>query len=339
MNNIIEYLACPICKSGLMVSKESFTCKYCQQVYPVIDGIPRFILKNEPLIEDTRKSFDLQWEMSRLRGEYNQFNPEYRKKLVGYLLEDTMLPAEFFKGKTVLDAGCGVGRLSYAMAELGAEVISMDYNDIAVKIAQEYFKDNPKVSVIQADILNPPLKPNSFDFILSWGVLHHTGDSKAAFDQLVPLVKNGGIFFVMLYEKYNVFKIWFTDQFRKVTLKMDKEKLYKLCILMSKICKYSIFRVPLKPFIDIGYSAEGNYDAFAKAINQHHAAGEVFDWYCQAGFEDIYLNTSGRFRNPLFILLQGRWGGTVRMRGRKSVLRSSKTPALQYQSSGVRRHI
>ena len=86
---------------------------------------------------------------------------------------------------------------------------------------------------------------------------------------------------------------------------------------MSQVCKYGIFRIPLKPFIDIGYSAEGNYDAFAKAINQHHTAGEVFDWYRKAGFTEITINASRRFRNPLFIFLQGRWGGTVRMRGAK----------------------
>ena len=140
-----------------------------------------------------------------------------------HLIFSTLNKMSVGREMKILDAGCGIGRLSYAMAELGAEVISMDYNDIAVKIAQEYLKDNPRVSVIQGDILNPPLKPNSFDLILSWGVLHHTGDSKVAFDQLVPLVKNEGIFFVMLYEKYNVFKIWFTNQFRKVTLKWIKK--------------------------------------------------------------------------------------------------------------------
>jgi len=340
MDSLLKYVACPRCKNDLIYDKESFVCKNCENKYPVIDGIPRFIPDiSKSLLEETRKSFNLQWEMSRARGEYNQFNPDYRKKLVPYLLDDTMLPADYFKDKVVLDAGCGIGRLSYALAELGAEVVSMDYNDNAVRIAHEYFKDNPKVSVIQADILNPPLKPGSFDFIISFGVLHHTGNSKAAFDQCVPLVKNGGIFFVMLYEKYNRFKIWFTNQFRKITLRIDKERLYKLCIQMSKVCKYGIFRIPLKPFIDIGYSAEGNYDAFAKAINQHHTAEEVFGWYQRAGFGEMTLNASRRFKNPLFIFLQGRWGGTVRMRGTKLCNIIGSKEILHYINNGTRRHI
>ncbi|MDP2923736.1 MAG: methyltransferase domain-containing protein [Candidatus Omnitrophota bacterium] len=335
VNEIINYLICPSCHNKLSRYPNLFSCTGCARTYPILDGIPRFILEFKPFIEETRKSFDLQWEMSRLRGEYNQFNPEYKNKLITYLLDDAMLESDYFKGKKVLDAGCGIGRFTYALTQLGAYVTAIDYNDIAVKIAYEYFKDNSQVKVIQADIFNLPFPENSFDFILSWGVLHHTGNTKEAFDKLVPLLKNNGILFVMLYEKYNAFKLWFTDQVRKLTLKKDKEKLYNLCIFLSKICRYSIFRIPLKPFIDIGSSAEGNYDAFAKAINQHHSAEEVFYWYLEHGFSEITLNASRRFRNPLFQFLQGKWGGTVRMRGTKrKVGASSVREVLHLVSQG-----
>lgn len=312
---IASSLICPVCHKKLDCYPDSFICKVCAKKYPIREGIPRFILEFKPFIEETRKSFDLQWEMSRLRGEYSQFSPEHKEKLVEYLLDDTMLKAEYFKGKKVLDAGCGVGRFSYALAQLRADVTAIDYNDIAVKTAHEYLKDNGQVKVIQADIFNLPFPEGSFDFIFSWGVLHHTGDTKKAFDRLVPLLKDNGIFFVMLYEKYNPFKIWFTDQVRRITLRMDKKRLYSLCIFLSKIFKYKIIRALLKPVIDIGSSAEGNYDSFAKAINQHHTAEEVFRWYLDHGFSEITLNSSRRYRNPIFQFLQGKWGGTVRMRG------------------------
>lgn len=251
-----------------------------------------------------------------------------------------MLPGDYFRGKKVLDAGCGAGRLTYALSQLGAYVTAVDYNDNAVKITYEFFKDNARVRVIQADIFNLLFLEDSFDFVISFGVLHYTGNTKLAFDRLVPLVKEGGMLFVMLYEKYNVFKIWFTDQFRKLTLRMDKKSLYSLCIWLSKICKYGFFRIPLKPFIDIGYSAEGNYDAFAKSINQHHTADEVFSWYTWHSFDDITLNASRIFKNPLFRLLQGKWGGTVRMRGTKK--RDERLPPqekLKLVFAGTRRHI
>lgn len=340
INEILEYLICPSCHNKLNRYPDLFSCTGCARTYPIIDGIPRFILELEPSIEETRRSFDLQWKMSRPRGEYNQFNPEYKKKLVAYLLDDTMLPADYFKGKRVLDAGCGVGRFTYAMVQLGAYVTAIDYNNIAVKIAYEYFKNNPRVCVIQADILNLPFPKNYFDFIISFGVLHHTGDTKRAFDELVPLLKENGILFIMVYEKYNSFKLWFTDQVRKYTLKINKERLYKICIILSKICKYSIFRIPLKPFIDIGYSAEGNYDAFAKAINQHHTAEEVFRWYCEHGFSDVTLNASRMSRNPLFQFLQGKWGGTVRIRGTKRrPLSGNDNKILHFVYQGTRRHV
>ena len=340
IDKILDSLICPVCHQELQRGPKGFDCMYCKKFYPVIDGIPRFILEYEGVIEETRKSFDLQWEMSRKRGEYNQFDPEYKEKLVSYLLDDTMIPADYFKGKIVLDAGCGVGRLTYALTQLGAYVIAVDYNDEAVKIAHEYFRNNPRISVIQADILNLPFAKESFDFILSFGVLHHTGNTKEAFDKIVPLVKDNGIFFVMLYEKYNHFKLWFTDQFRKLTLRMKKEKLYRLSIFMSNICKYAVFRFPLKPFIDIGYSAEGNYDAFAKSINEHHTAEEIFHWYINHGFCDIAINASRRFSNPFFRLLQGKWGGTVRMRGRKGESGvDNSNEKLHLITRGTKRHI
>jgi hypothetical protein len=146
-------------------------------------------------------------------------------------------------------------------------------------------------------------------------VLHHTESTKRAFDALVPLVAPGGTLFVMLYEAYNPMKLWITDQVRRWTLPMDRDRLYRLMEYAAWLGSYRAIRYPLKPFIDIGWSPEGNYDSFAKPLNHHHTAEEVHGWLVDAGFRDVTLNASREFKNPALRLMQGRWGGTVRMRG------------------------
>jgi SAM-dependent methyltransferase len=311
---MFEGLVCPACRGELREGREAYTCPSGHR-YGVVDGIPRFIAPLSQDVEATRRSFDLQWKTSQERGVHNQFSQDFRQRLVPELLEDTMLPASSFHGIRALDAGCGVGRLTYAMRQLGATVTAFDYNDQAVAITHDFFKDDAAVRVMQADILRLPFAPGSFDFVISFGVLHYTEDPERAFDALARLVAPGGTLFLMIFEYYNPMKLWITHQVRRWTVPMDPARLHRLADRAAALCRYRLIRYPLKPFIDISWVPEGNYDAFAKFVSHHRTAEEVQQWFVNAGFRHITLNASREFRNRILRLLQGRWGGTVRMRG------------------------
>ena len=51
-------------------------------------------------------------------------------------LSFTQLPLEFFKKKEALDAGCGSGRFTWAMQQLGANVSSFDISPKAIEQCQ-----------------------------------------------------------------------------------------------------------------------------------------------------------------------------------------------------------
>lgn len=309
-----EGLVCPICRGELQAELETYVCGSGHR-YPAADGLPRFI---EPLaaeVEAARRSFDLQWKTSRERGESNQFSPTFREALVQRFLDDTMLPATALRGVRALDAGCGVGRWTYAMSRLGATVTAIDYNDQAAAITHEYFKRDPSVRVMQADILRLPFPPESFDLVFSWGVLHYTESPERAFEALARLVAPAGTLFVVMFEYYNPIKLWITHQVRRWTVPMDPARLQRLADHAAALCSYRVIRYPLKPFIDIGWNPEGNYDAFAKFVSHHRTAEQVHRWFVDAGFRHVTLNASRQFKNPLLQLMQGRWGGTIRMRG------------------------
>jgi SAM-dependent methyltransferase len=54
---------------------------------------------------------------------------------------------------------------------------------------------------VQANLFRPPFAPESFDVVISNGVLHHTSDCAGAFRSIARFVKPGGIIVVGLYNR------------------------------------------------------------------------------------------------------------------------------------------
>lgn len=84
---------------------------------------------------------------------------------------------DWLKGKDCLDAGCGSGRYSVALALHGvASVTAVDISDSGLKEASRRAKDFPQISFQQASVLDLPFDDATFDFVWSAGVIHHTLD-------------------------------------------------------------------------------------------------------------------------------------------------------------------
>src|SRR5581483_2323365 len=108
--------------------------------------------------------------------------------------------AEWFKGKTCLDAGCGGGRNSIAMARLGAdEVVGIDLGEKGLADARRRAQGMLNVSFEQASILDIPFEDEKFDLVWCAGVLMITADEERALDQLARVVKPGGHLYLLVY--------------------------------------------------------------------------------------------------------------------------------------------
>jgi 2-polyprenyl-3-methyl-5-hydroxy-6-metoxy-1,4-benzoquinol methylase len=287
-----EVICCPACRGGRPKQVDgTYACPSCDRRFPVVRGIPRLL---EDVRQDSRqiqRVFD--FEHRRFRDSwYTRFEP----RLVEQFLDDCKLPPEFFAGRRALDAGCGSGRWSYALAELGTDLVAFDLTEGGIEAASEQLSERSNVSVCQANLFHPPFAPASFDFVMSWGVLHHTPDTHRAFSQLVPLVNPGGTLYVMVYERHNPVMFFFTNIVRWFMRRLPDERRYRACRLL--IVRNRLLAQLLGRFLMISYYQPGSavdeqtlqfglYDAYSPRYNHLHTRAEVTGWFEDAGFEDV----------------------------------------------------
>lgn len=102
------------------------------------------------------------------------------------------------RGDTVLDAGCGTGRLvPYIREKIGPQgfLMEIDYSYGMIKIAREKYDDN-NIFFIQSDVQQISVKKNVFDCVICYALFPHLSHKEAALRELRSVLKPGGRFFI-----------------------------------------------------------------------------------------------------------------------------------------------
>jgi len=105
-------------------------------------------------------------------------------------------------GRSVLEIGCGVGLDSYRMARHGLRVTGIDLTDIAVETVRSRFAREGLDGTFEtgnAEALRFP--DGHFDYVYSFGVLHHVADTERAVREVWRVLKKGGEARIMLYHR------------------------------------------------------------------------------------------------------------------------------------------
>jgi ubiquinone/menaquinone biosynthesis C-methylase UbiE len=129
----------------------------------------------------------------------------------GRLEANGVWPEELFAGKVVLDAGCGAGKFTQAIASFGArKVIGIDIGvgNIAFARAQaEKVAHGKALSYSVSSILDIPLQAASVDFVWCNSVAHLTGNQAQALREIGRVLKPGGQLFYYVNGRFGLFEI------------------------------------------------------------------------------------------------------------------------------------
>ncbi len=110
-----------------------------------------------------------------------------------------------WKGKKVLEIGCGIGTDSASFARAGAELTAVDVSPRSLEIARQRFEVyglKARFYCGSAEELTSFLRPERFDLIYSFGVIHHTPRPDRVFAGLQNYCASHTELRVMLYSKW-----------------------------------------------------------------------------------------------------------------------------------------
>jgi SAM-dependent methyltransferase len=307
----LEVLRCLVCSHsplkldvgagvGERVMEGWIYCPACQERWPVIAGVPRFVSNS-----GYTRSFGEEWSMFS-RTQLDSYTGTTIS--LDRFRDVTQTEPSELTGKQVLECGCGMGRFIEVLAQAGAQVIGIDYS-AAVDAAFSNLSSYPNVTIIQADLYNLPFVTGSFDFVYSIGVLHHTPDTRKALHAIARSVKPGGRLAVWVYRKYRLFRPY--RLYRLLLRRLSAEKVLRLIRLYHPI-PWFIRRVPIVgkplsvflPIVDyrgvlpLGeqFQREWSYldtvDALTPWFEWRHSPDELKRWFEELGYEHIAVGNT-----------------------------------------------
>jgi SAM-dependent methyltransferase len=234
----------------------------------------------------TAEAFGYEWL------NFTEMHEEYKEQFLDWIKP---LNSDFFKGKIVMDAGCGMGRHTYFSSEFGSKfVVGVDISE-SIKIAREHTKDKENVGIVKGDIYNLPFK-DTFDLVYCIGVLHHLPEPEGGFKSLVKHVKKGGTIFAWVYGKESETMMKPLLVLRKLTTKMPLGMLKGFSLAMTvmlwpivKLSKQAFFSYLSKFSFKQVHSII--FDQLVAPIANYYTKEEFEKWFENAGLKEVVITS------------------------------------------------
>ena len=345
---LLDVLACPQCQAAFALQNVesaheddvllgTLICCGCGATFPVSGGIPRLLPVGAggekgsagspaPETGPHRTAATFGYEFSRFSQPNREDNrmlffrktgidPDFYRHVKFSRNGDSVIDSPpgyrpdggLLSGKWALDLGCGMGRFADVARDYAREVVGLDMS-LAVDTAQSRYGQYRNVHFIQGDILSPPLRRESFDFVYSLGVLHHTSSTWLGFQKAASLCRPGGHLAVWVYPPgywNGAIRGGVAKTLRLFTKRLSPRQLHAFCALLyplgalqlrlatrkwSKLLGSLFFLVPVprdqvRGRVDLGVI----YDYYSPHYVWTHTSEEVFEWYLESGFDDVRI--------------------------------------------------
>lgn len=295
---------CVAC-AGYEVESGFLVCSGCGERYRVDQGVPR-LRAPRPGDADvatvrTASSYGYLWSRSGGLSEVGQPAPYHFDRVARAL---SLSPPQ----GSILDAGCGDGvDLANLGRRDGVEVVGVELSDGGCRASLERSLALPTTHVVQADLCQLPFGDDSFDFVYSYGVLHHLPSPKDGVQELVRVLKPARRVAAYVYEDFSDraagwrWLLAAVSQLRRITPRLSHALLYRACRVASPL-HYALFTIPFRMFRRVpGLAALASGLPYRHATGPFSLAGDLYDRfsapierrYSPAGaralFEDVGL--------------------------------------------------
>lgn len=320
----LNFLCCPNCNSDLnlityekvinKIKKGRLICKNkkCKLQFKVENYIPRFVE-----FSHYANSFGDQWKkFAKTQIDNNSLKESTLRwdSEIGWGKND-------LRNKSIIEFGSGAGRFIDIASRREAQIaVGIDVT-FAVDAAQDTFKDRNNVFFIQADIFNPPVKRDYFDFGYSIGVLHHTPNPELAFEILLSLINKNGNVGISLYEiclfnrpsrnslkqstleLFWAINLWRVEFFRFFTTKIPDRIFLAYCLYFVPILHY-LNKIPVLRFfryffpstcyreLPVEWSMCDTNDTYSTKIVHMYRHKDIFQWFMKANVQNIIVHNS-----------------------------------------------
>ncbi len=133
------------------------------------------------------------------------------------------------KGQNVLEIGYGLGSDAVLIAKSAKSYDGVDISEVSYEVTSRrlnlYGLKNFNLQVGSCTKLE--YLDNTFDFVYSWGVIHHSGDIKSSLKEIYRVLKKGGRSKIMIYNKDSliVFIYWFYFSLKNFNFSKTREQI------------------------------------------------------------------------------------------------------------------
>jgi ubiquinone/menaquinone biosynthesis C-methylase UbiE len=212
---LIQILDCPLCQGGqkFIIKQEEgkdgeiyngeLKCPQCDKTYKIFNGVPRMVPENQKQMKSAQKGFGKLfrlWNSGRF-GTEKLYGQSVSEEVLNFF-QKLSISGEDLRGKTILDAGCGVGRLTERLSYYSPlMVVGIDIHNSMEQVCTRC-KMLSNVYIIEGDLVQIPFREKQFDIIWCEGVLPYIYDHLGAFKQLIRILKPGGLIYIWVYSSH-----------------------------------------------------------------------------------------------------------------------------------------
>jgi ubiquinone/menaquinone biosynthesis C-methylase UbiE len=187
----------------VLLSANPAIAKFFKSKYPPIASFVDSLLSNNIPPAD---SFKVEYTCKEVLLEvaelivYNKFPEHYdRKSPIKWELDD-IIDSSFLKGKTVIDAGAGTGRIAFMVAELAKKVYAVEpVSSMRAFMIEKARKENiPNVYVMDGFLDAIPLPDNAADILITSNAIGWNLEEELS--EIERVLKNGSQAIHLIYD-------------------------------------------------------------------------------------------------------------------------------------------